>query len=109
MNRSLTIALSSTFIVLSFAASVQARAGKAGFGPPAMARPFLIADCTVRAIDLKTMRFVCDALSIQVSETTAFQFGNVKSSFSNLKVGKAVTITYLTSDTSNVADSVTAP
>src|SRR5450755_2310779 len=86
----------------------QAGGGKGGASPRDALLPFKIADCTVEAIDVKAMTFTCGDLSIGVSASTVFQFANVRGSFSDLKVGKAVEVSYKNRDSKNLADSVTS-
>ncbi len=69
----------------------------------------MVANCSVKSVDTKGMKFMCNSQSYGVSTGTSFNLGAAGTSFAGLKVGLTVTVTYQMSGSAVVAESVSAP
>ena len=96
-------------LALNSGASAQLGGGKGG---PMSRTAAQIVACTVDAINDSALTFDCATsgakATYNVYSTTVFQLGAAGNTFSGLKVGAAVQVTYTDSGTALVADTVTA-
>jgi hypothetical protein len=111
MNRAIAAVLLAGSIAICLPTGVFAQGG-GGKGSP-MSAPTapspMMASCTVKSVDANAMTFNCGRVVYEVTTNTVFQLGSAGTSFSNLTVGMAVTVTYQSSGSNNVAASVTSP
>src|SRR5258705_489423 len=111
MKRAIAVAACTGVMVFSPLSYLfaQAGGGKGGAGatmmaPAPMAQAPLMASCTVGSVDSKNLTFVCSGESYGVSTATVFQLGSAGTRFAGLKAGMAVTVTYHSVGSSELAD-----